>query len=82
MSDLHPMPLLEHDLPNATSFDEPEVRAKVFSRRSLTGLLEWYWRLKVQYSHDKHWTESVLLHGPYLTARDAGKAAEDELEML
>ena len=82
MSDIHPLPLVEHDLPSATSFDEPELRARVFPRRQATGRQEWYWRLKVRYAHEENWIESVLLHGPYLTAQDAGKAAEDHMELL
>lgn len=82
MSDIHPLPLLEHDLPLTTSFDEPELKARVFPRRQATGRQEWFWRLKVRYAHQEEWIESTLLHGPYLSNLDATKAAEDHMELL
>lgn len=81
VADIHCLPLVEHDLPARSSFDEPYVRAKVFLRRSITGVEEWYYRLKVSYTPGE-WRESIVIHGPYLTIRDAHKAAKDEIEFL
>lgn len=81
MADLHALPLVEHDLLTGASFDEPAVRAKVFPRRTVTGVQGWYFRLKVSYTPGE-WVESIVIHGPYLTIRDAHKAAKDEIEFL
>lgn len=61
-----------------TSLDEHEIRAQVRSKRSVTGHLMWFYRL----TDAQGQKISPLIHGPYLTAEDANKAAEAEIEML
>lgn len=69
MSDIHRLPLLGHDMPYyVVDYDEPE-RPRVFARRELTGQLYWYWSHPVR--------SGRALHGPFVTARDAGKEAEE-----
>lgn len=58
------------------TFDEPEIRGHVYSRRLVTGQLRWYFRMK---TND---VLSPLIHGPYMSAEDANKAAEDQVELL
>jgi hypothetical protein len=67
------MPLIGHDLPPYhTSLDEPEVRAHVFARRSVTGHQLWYWQL----TKDGERSSSTL-HGPYVDLPDAHDHAEE-----
>lgn len=67
MSDIHRLPLLGHDMPYyLVTHDAPPPRARVFSRRSATGHLHWYFRTN----------QSPILHGPYLSPEDAHDDAE------
>ena len=78
MSDLHVMPLTGHDMPvYHTSLDEPEIRARVYARRSVTGHLDWYWYLT---KDDER--ASATLHGPYWTVQDAYKEADEFVFMI
>jgi hypothetical protein len=56
--------------------DSPETRGHVYSKRLVTGQLVWYYRLRI----GDHL--SPLIHGPYLSAEDANKAAEESIEAL
>ena len=72
MSDIHPLPLVGHDLPA-----EIEFRGQVFSRRTVTGHLDWYWHLKQDGRR-----LSATTHGPYWTAADANKEAAEMVRMM
>lgn len=72
MSDIHRLPLVGHDLPVTAN-----LRGFVFARRSVTGHLEWYWHIR---EVGKPRPLSFTHHGPYLSARDAGKEAAEWVE--
>lgn len=58
------------------TFDEPEHRGFVYSKRLVTGQQVWYYQLRVGDNL------SPQIHGPYLSAEDANKAAEETVGAL
>ena len=69
MSDLHPLPLVGHDL------DGPTIRAKVFS----TSPAHWYWSYEYDYGEGP--LVSVLRHGPFASQAEAFTSARHAAEV-
>lgn len=73
MSDIHPLPLVGHDLE-----ESPLVRAQVYGYKSLiTGDTCWYWR----YARDAV-TDTQFIHGPFAHWREAFDSAYHMVELL
>lgn len=70
MSDLHALPLVEHDMPTT-----PVVRARVF--KSGEG---WYWSYETNYSDGAKM--SALRHGPFRDQPEAYDSAHRMVAML
>lgn len=68
MSDIHPLPLIGHDLET-----ELEIRAKVFT----TSPGHWYWSYE-----GATVTKPELLHGPFASQPEAFSSAYRMVELL
>ena len=73
MSDIHPLPLVGHDLEEG-----PQVRAQVYGYKSLiTGETSWYWK----YDQGGK-TDTAYIHGPFEGWREAYDSAYRMVELL
>lgn len=71
MSDIHPLPLVGHDLDNG-----PMIRAKVFA----TSPRHWWW--SYLYDYGDQGGQSTLRHGPFNSQGEAFASAHRMVELL
>lgn len=71
MSDIHPLPLVGHDLEH-----RPEIRAAVYS----TSPRHWFWSYLYDYGDQAG--RSTLRHGPFTSQPEAYDSARRMVELL